>query len=384
MPGRGRGHARHARGGPAGRAARRLLLAVALERRPARRRAGGDRRRGGRRGRARRRRCCAPTATACAPAHPLLAAAARKHARPTQRRALHARARRRGRREPSGARCHLALAAERPDAALAGTRSPRPPPRAAARGARREAVDARRAGAAPDARRTTPRAQRAGARRSPATSRTRASGSRVTDVLTPELDALPPGGAARARLAAARRGRRGRDAGDSRAHLERALAEAGDDPALRAPRARAQGAQHGGGGRRADPRGRGVGARGAAGAAAGAEWLALRALGWTRSLRGLPIDDVCEQFARRRRTRPSSWSTRPSRSPALRLAWRGEIDAARARRYALPGARRRARRGRRVRVAAPEPVRARAARRRVGRGVAAARRVGASPTTGSS
>ena len=59
------------------------------------------------------------------------------------------------------------------------------------------------------------------------------------------------------------------------------------------------------------------------------ERLALRALGWARSLGGRPIDDVCERFTA---ASPGAVQLVDSPEPvaALRLVWRGDLDRARA------------------------------------------------------
>ena len=151
----------------------------------------------------------------------------------------------------------------------------------------------------------------------------------MTDLLTPELAVAAAGPPARPRVAAAVRRRRGQDlprsagalrarAGRSRRGPRAARARAGDD-----------GAQHGRRGRRADRRGRGVGAGGAGGRRrTRVERLALRGLGWARSLRGRPIDDVCERFR----------AASDGRGPAHRLAGAGRGAAARLARRAEPRA----------------------------------------------
>ena len=58
------------------------------------------------------------------------------------------------------------------------------------------------------------------------------------------------------------------------------------------------------------------------------ERLALYALAWTRTLRGRPIDDVCERF---RTASPAAayLAESPERIAGQRLVWRGELPAAR-------------------------------------------------------
>src|SRR6202035_2686099 len=67
----------------------------------------------------------------------------------------------------------------------------------------------------------------------------------------------------------------------------------------------------------------------AAGAGPEVERLALRALGWSRCLRGRPIDELCERF-RAASTATSSMIDSPEPLAGLRFVWRGEVDRARA------------------------------------------------------
>jgi DNA-binding CsgD family transcriptional regulator len=259
-------------------------------------------------------------------AHPLLAAAAAKHARARDRRELHLALARAVAGEERRAR-HLALAAQRPDAELADAVAAAADG-AAARGAAAEAVDL-----AERALRLTPadlpeRVERllalahqletAGERR------------RVTGLLAPELEALPSGGArVRAWLLLAN-GSAVATYHDRRAHFEHALAEAGADPALRA---------HALASMALSTAAEGVERIGeveawaqealAVGAGPRVERLALRALGWARSLSGRPIDDVCERFTA---ASPGAVQLVDSPEPvaALRLVWRGDLERARA------------------------------------------------------
>ena len=153
------------------------------------------------------------------------------------------------------------------------------------------------------------------------------------------------------------------------ARVDRALAEAGDDPALRA---------------------RVLAFRALSTAAEGVErirdaeaWAlealpeldAIRALGWARALRGRDLGEVCALFREHARAgRAARRRARAARGAAALVA-RGDRAGA-GRDVPLPRPRGRARRGGLLRVAAAEPDRARAARGRVGRGRAAARRVG--------
>ena len=223
-----------------------------------------------------------------------------------------------------------------------------------------------------------------GAERAPARARRiprdrPASARRVTDLLTPELDSLPRA-RPRSRLAAARRGRRRARASTSiERHLEsRAGRVREGDPALRAhvlakksitppPAAvwRIREAEAVGRWRRCGTRpGR---SRRWSGSRC-SDWLGARdaRAADRRRLRALP-----RRIGRRRSHRRS-----PERVAGQRLLWRGDVTEARATFTRLPDARRRAGREDLLRPPAAAPVRARAARRRVGRGIAPARRVG--------
>ena len=257
-------------------------------------------------------------------AHPLLAAAARQHARPKQRRALHA-ALAAAVREPEQRALHLALAAQQPDAALA-TEVEAAAAHASARGARPEAValaeQALRLTPADDERRRERLLTLAGY------CENAGERQRVTDVLTPELDSLSREARVRAWLLLSEGGAVLTRA-DRVAHLERALEEAGDELALRgrvlalkALTTAAEGVE-----RIHDAE---AWALEAFPAGPGADCLALRALGWTRSLSGLPVDDIDEQFRALTAHAVVHLVDSPGPVAALRLAWRGEIEPARA------------------------------------------------------
>ena len=135
--------------------------------------------------------------------HPLLAAAAKKRSRPRERRELHL--------ALAGAvadgelrALHLALATVRPDEQLAATVAAAAAA-ASARGARERCGAAGRACAAPD----PAGVARRGGRLLALAGYLEAAGEpqRLTDLLTPELDSLPRGRDAGARMAAALRGR---------------------------------------------------------------------------------------------------------------------------------------------------------------------------------
>ena len=322
--GRGRGHARHPRGRPAGRQ-RRILLAVALS---------GDLRAG--------ELAAVGGADAVEDAvdagllrtgadrirasHPLLGAAARKHARPREERELHLALAQAVAGEERRAR-HLALAAQEPDAALADTVAAAADG-AAARGAAVEAVEL-----AEQALRLTPAGRPERAERLLALAHqleTAGERRRVTELLTPELAGLPAG---RPRVHAwllLANGSAVTTYHERREHFEHALAEAGADPALRA---------HALASMALSTAAEGVERIGeveawaqealAADAPARVERLALRALGWAHALRGRPIDDVCERFLA---ASPGAVQLIDSPEPVagLRLVWRGELERARA------------------------------------------------------
>jgi DNA-binding CsgD family transcriptional regulator len=221
---------------------------------------------------------------------------------------------------------HLALAAQRPDAELADAVASAADG-AAARGAAAEAVEL-----AEQALRLTPAGPERTERLLALAHQLETAGERrrVTDLLTPELAELPPGGPrVRAWLLLAN-GSAVPTYHDRRAHFEHALAEAGADPALRAHAlasmalsTAAEGVERIGEVERW--------AEDALTARAGprVERLALRALGWARSLSGRPIDDVCERFAA---ASPGAVQLVDSPEPvaALRLVWRGELERAHA------------------------------------------------------
>jgi DNA-binding CsgD family transcriptional regulator len=253
--------------------------------------------------------------------HPLLAAAARGGSGRRERRELH-----RALADAVGddelrAR-HLALAADRPDARLADAVG-EAAARTSARGASAAAVEL-----AEHALRLTPdgapeRAERvialgaflerAGERR------------RVTELLTPALASLPAGEPRVRALLLLLDGSGISSFGDSEAHLDRALREAGDDPALRAPVLAALALATAAEGVVRIPEAEGW----ALEAQPLAEAASLRALGWARSLRGLPIDDVCARFATASQS-PAYIADSPEVVAGLRALWRGNLESARA------------------------------------------------------
>src|SRR5581483_366734 len=162
--------------------------------------------------------------------HPLLAAAARKRSRAQERRALHLELARAAGDEERRAR-HLARAAAGADEEVAATVAAAAAG-AAARGARGAAVEL-----AEHALRLTPAASPLRSERVlllGAQMETAGEIDRLSDLLTRELDSIPPGSPrARAWLLLAEGGHV-RHVDQYRDHLERAVEEARDDPALRA------------------------------------------------------------------------------------------------------------------------------------------------------
>ena len=259
------------------------------------------------------------------PAHPLLAAVAKTHARARNRRALHLKLAGVARDGELRA-LHLALATELPDEGLAATAAAAAAA-ASARGAARQAVVL-----AEHALRLTPsdsddRNERllelagylevAGERQ------------RVTDLLTPEVDALPRRDRVRAWLRLSEGGAIESNH-DTIGYLDLALAASEDDAELRAfvlakkaaltpsavwriPEAEAWSLE-------AMPAARAAGPS--------VERLALHALAWARAMRGQPIDDICDRF---RAASPAAAHITDSPEPveALRLLWRGHVDEAR-------------------------------------------------------
>jgi DNA-binding CsgD family transcriptional regulator/tetratricopeptide (TPR) repeat protein len=261
------------------------------------------------------------------PSHPLLAAAARRRSRARQRRELHFELVEVAADEQLRAR-HLALATSVPDAKVAD-RVAAAALGAAARGDRRGAVEL-----GEYALRLTPadRAERV-ERLLELASYLEAAGElqRVTDVLSAELEAIPPGSQrARAWLLLSE----GADVdhlGVYRARLERALEQAQDDPALRARvvakmssaviaverihEAEASALEVLPGARKAGPE---------------VERPVLFALAWARGLAGRSVDDLCERYAAASES-AGYLAESPERVRGQRLVWRGELEQARAR-----------------------------------------------------
>ncbi|HKP18502.1 MAG TPA: AAA family ATPase [Gaiellaceae bacterium] len=256
--------------------------------------------------------------------HPLLAAAARKRSSSRVRRELHLELARVAADQELRAR-HLALGAEKPEARLAETVA-EAAAGASARGARQDAVEL-----AVHALRLTPgEADDRAARVLELAGYLEVAGEpkRAMDLLLAELDGLQSGGPrVRALLILAECA--GRVGADIQEYIDRALAESGTDPALRAHvlPAMAQAAnpkrvrdremwalESLSGARRAGP---------------DVERLALDALAWARVERGLAIDDLCERF-QAVSTAAGYIAGSPDRPAAQRFAWRGQVAEARA------------------------------------------------------
>jgi DNA-binding CsgD family transcriptional regulator len=256
-------------------------------------------------------------------AHPLLAAAAMKRSRAGERRELHAELAGVVDDEELRAR-HLALGAEHSDEELAAAVATAAAS-ASARGARQDAVEL-----STEALRLTPSGSLARTDRVLELAgylELVGEPQRVVDLLEPELEALPEGDARVRGLllfieSALRCGR------DVRGPLERALAESGDDPRLRAhvlpamtvilgtnPVERTRDAEAWAA--EALPAARAVGPD--------AERLALDALEWIRGLRGAPIESISEHHS----AAAGYIATSGERVTAQRLAWRGEVERAR-------------------------------------------------------
>jgi tetratricopeptide (TPR) repeat protein len=261
------------------------------------------------------------------PSHPLLAAAARSRSRAADRRVLH--------RELAGLvddgelrALHLALATERPNAELAATVAAAASG-ASARGAVREAVVL-----GEHALRLTPlgSAERSDRVLGLARYLERAGEKqRMTDLLAAELDSLPPG-AARGRACLLLTGGEVKSIDDLERYLERALVESRSDPQLRAlvlaemstttAVSRVE--------RIRDAEARALEALEVARHAGPEdERFVLYALSWARSLRGRPIDDLCERF-RGLSDAAHLMIASPERVAGQRLVWRGDTSRARA------------------------------------------------------
>jgi DNA-binding NarL/FixJ family response regulator len=115
---------------------------------------------------------------------------------------------------------------------------------------------------------------------------------------------------------------------DYRRHLERALAESDSDPVLHAYVVANTSSAVIGVERIAEAEAQALEVLPAARADPNVERVVLYALAWARSLRGLPIDDLCERFDAILGI-PAHMAS-PDRVAGQRLVWRGELDEARA------------------------------------------------------
>ena len=259
--------------------------------------------------------------------HPLLAAAAKKRSRPRERRELHL-ALASAVADAELRALHLAQATVRPDEQLASTIAAAAAG-ASARGAREDAVRL-----AEHAQRLTPPASPGRVGRLLALAgylETAGEPQRLTDLLTPELDSLPRGPTrARAWLLLSEGGDV-RTWDDFERHLDAALAECEGDAEVsayvlarkaghaagsaveRIPEAEALALEALAAARRAGPH---------------AERFALNQLAWARSMRGRPVDELCEQFEAASDT-AYYIAESPERVLGKRLVWRGEVSRAR-------------------------------------------------------
>jgi DNA-binding SARP family transcriptional activator len=260
------------------------------------------------------------------PSHPLLAAAVKRSSTARERRQLHRELAAAVGSEELKAK-HLALANVVPSLELGGTIAAAATA-AVGRGAVQEAVEL-----AEHALRLTPPEAPEHTKRLLALAEClviAGQEGRLTDLLAPRIDELPTGEArAQAHLLLG-------EAADLAGHedrLERALAEAEVTPALRATalatKARLLASVRVEQIAEAEVLASGV-LPAARAAGVEVEWRAIRALAWARVLRGRPIDDLRQGLAAR--SDDSSLQGRSiGRIEAVRLAFRGEVDEARAR-----------------------------------------------------
>ncbi|HEY7076863.1 MAG TPA: AAA family ATPase [Solirubrobacteraceae bacterium] len=255
--------------------------------------------------------------------HPLLAAAARKRARPRERRELH-RALARAVEDPQLRALHLALATDRPDAALAAAVDAAAAD-AAARGARHRAVQlAERA-----LRLTPPDAPERHDRLLTLAAHLEGAGElqRLTDLLEPAIDTLPTGPLRARGWLLLGEGAGPRTIADLDRHLDRALTEPGVSGdvlayvlAKKAALAAASRVD-----RIRDAEAWAQRALSVGGAGREGERLALYALAWARALSGRAVEDLCRQS-----DASAYLAIAPERIAGQRLVWRGEIAQARA------------------------------------------------------
>ena len=146
----------------------------------------------------------------------------------------------------------------------------------------------------------------------------------MKDLLTRELESLPPG-APRVRAWLLLSEADVRTRAEYQEHVARALAEAGEDPALRARVLALKALNTVAEGVERIPEAE-AWALEALPVGGEAERLALSALSWTRSLRGLALDDIRERFGHQAEHIVDS----PEPVAGLRNLWRGELAPARA------------------------------------------------------
>lgn len=256
--------------------------------------------------------------------HPLLGAAAKKRSRARERRELHLELAGAVDDEELRAR-HLALAAEEPDEELAATVS-RAARAASGRGAREQAGEL-----AEHALRLTPPGSDARVDRLLALAEYLAVAGqerRLAELLTPELEALPATARARACLLLVDTAS---DLDEVMRLFDRALAEGGDDPALRS-RALAGKSGYlafGAVDRLSDADAWAQEAWAAArGLGANVELDVLHALAWTSILRGRPVDDLRDRWRALSVGEPFLLYS-VDRVGAIRLGWRGQVGEAR-------------------------------------------------------
>jgi DNA-binding CsgD family transcriptional regulator len=257
-------------------------------------------------------------------AHPLLAAAAKRHASDAEIRDVHRRLAGVVTHEQSQV-LHLAVATTTEEENLA-SRAAAAAAAAANRGAPRLAVDL-----GTHALRLTPPDSPASVSRLLDLGRyliVAGERHRVTDLLADRVDHLPePVDRVLAHLLLMQGVVRGND--DIRAHLEAALEEAGDDDGLRA-QVLVELAENDAVVRveQVERAERWAAEAVDAGGATDAHRHAVTALAWARALRGSPVADLSEAY----RALPGEHVTvsqRPDRIGAQRLVWRGEVEEAR-------------------------------------------------------
>ena len=259
--------------------------------------------------------------------HPLVAVAAMRSAGRGERRELHlALARAIGDEELRA--LHLALATEGTDGELSATVAAAAAT-ASARGARQQAVEL-----AEHALRLTPAGSgQRGERLLELADYLERAGEiqRLTDLLAPEVDSLPPGTPrARAWLMLSE-GAGSRHMDDLAEHHRRALAEGADDPGLRA-RVLAKQASNAAASTISDlPQAESwalAAVKTSRSAGPDVRRMALYALAWARAMTGRPVDDLCRS-SQAASDVAAYIAAAPERVAGQRLLWRGEIPRAR-------------------------------------------------------